>query len=215
MKRMALLIATATAVFTLSACETAYYNAWEKVGKHKRDLLVDRIEDTQESQEDAQEQFTDALEQFRSVVEFDGGDLEATYSKLQAEYDDSAAAAEDISGNINRVEDVAEDLFSEWTKELDEYSSASLRRDGEQQMRATRNQYEGLLRSMRAAEKTIDPVLASLKDQVLFLKHNLNARAISSLKGELNTVNTDVEKLIQAMQKSINESREFIAGMKS
>lgn len=211
MKRLASLT---IALFLVSACETAYYSGWEKLGKQKRDLLVDRIEDTQESQEDAQEEFADALEQFKSVVEFDGGDLETMYHKLNSEYEDAAEAAEDISSNIDRVEDVADDLFTEWQKEIEQYSSANLRRDSEQKLKATKRQYGGLLKSMRASEKTIDPVLATLKDQVLYLKHNLNARAISSLKGELQSVNTDVERLIKAMEKSIGESRSFIASMK-
>ena len=210
MKRIA---SMAALLVLLSACETAYYSGWEKLGKHKRDLLVDRIEDTQESQEQAQEEFADALEQFRSVVEFDGGDLEATYEKLNAEYEDSAEAAAEIAGNINRVEDVAEDLFNEWEDEIAQISNANLRRDSQRIRRDTRKQYDGLLKSMRTAEATVEPVLTTLKDHVLYLKHNLNARAISSLKGELSAINTDVDRLISAMQKSIDESRAFIAGM--
>ncbi len=210
MKRIA---SMAALLVLLSACETAYYSGWEKLGKHKRDLLVDRIEDTQESQEQAQEEFADALEQFRSVVEFDGGDLEATYEKLNAEYEDSAEAAAEITDNINRVEDVAEDLFNEWEDEIAQISNANLRRDSQRIRRDTRKQYDGLLKSMRTAEATVEPVLTTLKDHVLYLKHNLNARAISSLKGELSAINTDVDRLISAMQKSIDESRAFIAGM--
>ena len=63
--------------------------------------------------------------------------------------------------------------------------------------------------------RTIDPVLASLKDNVLYLEHNLNARAIASLKGELSTVNEDVNTLIEAMQTAINESSAFIEQMKT
>ena len=36
---------------------------------------------------------------------------------------------------------------------------------------------------MRLAESRIEPVLKSFRDQVLFLKHNLNAKAIASLRG--------------------------------
>lgn len=111
----------------LSGCETAYYNAWEKVGVHKRDLLVDRIEDTQDAQEDTQEQFKDALEQYRAVVNFDGGDLEKLYNKLNSEYEDSETAAQAIADNISRVEDVADDLFEEWENELAMIKNRSLR----------------------------------------------------------------------------------------
>lgn len=199
----------------LSGCETAYYNAWEKVGVHKRDLLVDRIEDTQDAQEDTQEQFKDALEQYRAVVNFDGGDLEKLYNKLNSEYEDSETAAQAIADNISRVEDVADDLFEEWENELAMIKNRSLRQDSSSKLHDTRYKYQQMVKSMRKAEKTVHPVLETLRDQVLYLKHNLNARAISALKGELNTINSDVNKLIVDMQKSIDEANLFIDRIKN
>jgi predicted nucleic acid-binding Zn-ribbon protein len=186
----------------------------EQIGIHKRDILIDRIEDAQEAQEDGQEQFKDALEQFKAVVNFDGGKLEDTYNRLNEEYEDSVSAAEKITDRINSVESVAEALFDEWESELLEYSNTNLRRDSERQLKATRLKYKRLITSMRDAEQTIDPVLSSLKDNVLYLKHNLNARAITSLKGELGNVNRDITRLIDAMQDAINESNAFIEQMR-
>ena len=206
-------IIPAAVMILLAGCESVYYDTMEQFGIHKREILIDRIEDAQDAQEDGQEQFKDALEQFQAVVNFDGGDLEVVYNKLNDEYEDSEEAAETIRERIDQVEDVAEDLFDEWTAELEQYSNAALRRDSERQLRETRRRYERLISSMRRAEQTIDPVLASLKDNVLYLKHNLNARAIASLKGELNTVNQDVENLISAMQRAIAESNAFIEDM--
>ncbi len=198
----------------LSGCETAYYSAWEKVGVHKRDILVDRIGETRDAQEDAQEQFRDALEQYRAVVNYDGGNLEKLYRKLNAEYEDSAAAAEAISQHIGAVEDVAEDLFDEWEDELGEYSNSRLRESSAKQLHDTRYQYQRLIRSMKKAEASVQPVLRTLHDQVLYLKHNLNARAISALRGELNTVNADVNQLISRMQASIDQANAFIKQIK-
>ncbi len=199
----------------LSGCESTYYDAMEKFGIHKRDILVDRIEEAQEAQEDGQEQFQSALEQFRTVVNFDGGELESVYNQLNGEYEDSVAAAEEISARIDSVESVAEALFSEWQDELGQYSSANLRRDSERQLRETRTRYGRVITAMRNAERSIDPVLASLKDNTLYLKHNLNARAIASLKGELGNVNRDIGQLINAMQAAIDESNRFIAEMRT
>lgn len=201
-------------IMLLTACETAYYSMWEKIGVEKRDIMIDRIEEAQEAQEDGQEQFKDALEQFRSVVNYDGGNLEKVYDKLNGEYEDSVEAADEIRSRIDSVDDVAGDLFTEWKKEIGEFSDANLRRDSQAKLTSTKSQYAKLLKSMRSAEKTMDPVLATLKDQVLYLKHNLNARAIASLDGELQTINSDVERLVKAMQKSIDESKSFIAQMK-
>lgn len=215
LNRMIKLSSIALAGLLLTGCEAAYYDTMEQLGIHKREILVDRIEDAQSAQEEGQEQFKDALEQFQAVVNFDGGDLEAIYNRLDDEYEDSLDAAENIRSRIDDVESVADALFDEWADELEQYSSASLRRDSERQLNQTRRRYERLMTSMRNAEKTIDPVLDSLKDNVLYLKHNLNARAIASLKGELGNVNQDVSNLIDAMQKAIDESNAFIAQMQS
>ncbi|MDM3870749.1 DUF2959 domain-containing protein [Porticoccus sp. W117] len=198
----------------LAGCESAYYSAWEKVGVHKRDILVDRIEDTQEAQEDTQEQFQDALEKYRSVVNFDGGNLEKLYNQLKGEFEDSEAAAAKITARIDGVEDVAEDLFDEWQEELESYTSDRLRRDSASKLRDTRAQYKRLLSTMRRAEKSVAPVLNTLRDQTLYLKHNLNARAIDSLKGELKTIDADVGRLIYQMQQSIDQANQFINKIK-
>jgi hypothetical protein len=68
---------------------------------------------------------------------------------------------------------------------------------------------------MKRAEAKIDPVLAVFRDQVLFLKHNLNARAIVSIQNELVSVETDVASLIREMEASINEADGFIKTMAS
>ena len=199
-----------TAVISLTACETVVYDALEKVGYHKRDILIDRIDAAQASQTEGQEQFKSALEQFKSVINFDGGDLEVTYDQLNDEYEASVDAADEIHDRIDSVKNVADALFDEWQEELEQYSNASLRRDSERQLKDTRRRYSKVLGAMRRAENAIDPVLASLKDNTLYLKHNLNARAIASLKNELGTVDNDVNALLTAMQQAINESNAFI-----
>ena len=59
----------------------------------------------------------------------------------------------------------------------------------------------------------MEPVLNAFRDQVLFLKHNLNATAIASLKGELGMIETDVAALVQDMEASIARSPAFIEEM--
>jgi Protein of unknown function (DUF2959). len=210
MKKYACLIV----LLALAGCETAYYGAMEKIGIEKRDILVDRIEDTQEVQQDAQEQFKDALEQYRAVVAFDGGNLEKLYDRLSREYEDSEAVANRIGDRIREVEDVADDLFREWEKELKLIKNPSLRQDSKTKLRQTQARSKQMIAAMWQAEKAVHPVLDTLRDQVYYLKHNLNAQAIAALKGELRTIDSDVNQLISQMQRSINEANRFIASMK-
>jgi hypothetical protein len=66
---------------------------------------------------------------------------------------------------------------------------------------------------MKRAEAKMPPVLARLKDQVLFLKHNLNAQAIGSLEGVSTELQGDVEDLLKELERSISEANEFIDGL--
>lgn len=201
-------------LLSLTACQSAYYSAMEKVGVHKRDILVDRVEEAQQSQEEAQQQFKSALEQFSSLIKFDGGDLQRVYEATDSEYQACSAAAEDVSQRINSIEAVAEALFDEWQDELEQYSNAKLKQDSARKLATTRTQYNGLLKTMRRAEQTMQPVLASLKDNTLYLKHNLNAKAIGALQGEFNTVQRDINRLITEMNKAIAQSEQFVAALK-
>ena len=202
------------AVFILTAgCQKAYYSTMEKFGVHKRDIMVDRVEAARDSQEEAKEQFQSALEQFTKVLNYKGGKLEDKYKTLQAEYDKSEAKAGEVKDRIDAVEDVSEALFDEWEDELDQYTNKSLKRDSERKLSQTKRQYGQLIRAMRRAEKKIDPVLNAFHDQVLYLKHNLNAQAIASLQSELVSVESDIADLIKEMEKSIGEANSFISTM--
>jgi hypothetical protein len=199
----------------LGGCSSAYYKTMESLGVEKRDILVDRVEEARDAQDSASEQFASALEQFRATVNFDGGDLEKTYDRLNSEYKSSSAEAEDVSDRIDAVEKVAEDLFSEWEQELEQYSRADMRRTSARLLKDTRTRYGKLMTSMRRAESSMEPVLEAFHDQVLFLKHNLNARAIGALRNELDSIERDTAKLIEQMQKAIAEANAFIDSMEN
>lgn len=199
----------------LAGCSSTYYATMESLGIEKRDILVDRVEDARDAQGEASEQFASALEQFRGVVDFDGGELEAVYDRLDAEYERCRSEADRVSERIEAVESVAEDLFDEWEDELQAYSSAELRRNSERLLRDTRNRYGGMMAAMRRAERSMEPVLESFEDQVLALKHNLNARAIGALRNELGDIERDTARLIAEMQKAIDEADAFIRSMDS
>ena len=200
---------------TLGGCQSAYYAAWEKLGVEKREILVDRVEDARESQQEAQEQFSSALEELSALINFDGGELERVYEDLDAQFQASSEAATDVTNRIDKVESVAEALFEEWEQELTQYDNAKLKQASNKKLRETRLRYGEMLRAMRKAESTMQPVLTALQDNVLFLKHNLNANAIGALQGELNSIRSDVKSLIGEMNKAIKQSDQFIETMQN
>ncbi len=187
----------------------------EKFGVHKRDILVDRVEDAREAQEEAKEQFESAFEEFLAVSEVDIGELKATYDRLQAAFDDSETKAKAVRNRIAAIEDVSKALFNEWEDELDLYTSKELRAVSEEQLQSTRALSVNLIQAMGDAASKMDPVLNAFRDQVLFLKHNLNAQAIAALNKTSLALRDEVEILIKQMEASIDEANAFVAQMRS
>jgi SMC interacting uncharacterized protein involved in chromosome segregation len=208
--RRLLLVALLAVPFLLSACSSTQYAVMEKFGIHKREILVDRVEDARDSQQQAKEQFANALEEFSAVLNFQGGALEEKYKTLNSVLEESEEHAQKVRNRIDKVEDVAEALFDEWEDELKLYSSDSLRRSSAKKLKETRSHYQSLMTAMQRAEAKIEPVLTPLRDQVLYLKHNLNAQAIASLQSELGRVEGDVSALIREMEAAIREADAFI-----
>ena len=200
-------------LLTLAACSTVYYDTMEKVGYHKRDILVDRVEAARDAQKDAQQQFQSALDEFTSVIHLEESDLERAYENLNDEYEACESAASAVSGRIEKVQSVADALFKEWQDELDLYQNRELKAASAKQLAQTRQRYQELLKSMQQAERSMQPVLNTLRDNVLYLKHNLNAQAIGSLRGEFANLKADIARLIQRMNRSIEHSNDFIRNM--
>lgn len=210
MVKLTLMILLLAIPFAFSACDTAYINAMDKMGYAKRDLLSSRVKSARDAQADAKKDIQSALDQFGQVVTYQGGDLEATYKKLKSELQRSEDSAETVRNRIEAVENVADSLFAEWKTELGQYSNADLRRKSEAKLSQTKNRYNDMLGAMKRAEQRIDPVLRPLRDHVLYLKHNLNARALAAMKGELVKVDAQVDQLVREMNRSIAEADKFI-----
>jgi len=197
----------------LTGCRSAYYSAWEEFGVYKRDLLKKNVIAARDDEKAAGEQFKDALIRLKELYGFQGGNLEKTYNELNREYERSVQRANAVHKRVKDVETVAEDLFTEWEKELKQISSDNLRESSRDKLRETRRRYDELHAALKRAERSMDPVLTRLHDQVLYLKHNLNAEAIASLKGETESIQSEIARLIDDMNTAIGQADKFISSL--
>jgi prefoldin subunit 5 len=202
-------------VIGLTGCGAVYYGAMEKMGVHKRDIMVDRVKKARDTQDEAKQQFLTAMEHFKSVVHFQGGDLEKEYDRLKATLQKTEAEAAQVRKRIRAIEDVSSALFKEWQAEIEEYSSHKLREASRRRYDATKIKYAELIDAMKKAEARLEPALVPLRDQVLFMKHNLNAKAIASLNAEVGSVQMNVDSLVTDMEAAIAKADSFIESLKA
>ncbi|HYI95449.1 MAG TPA: DUF2959 family protein [Bryobacteraceae bacterium] len=210
MLNRAALAVLATSLLGGVACGRLYYASMEKLGKEKRDILVKRIVDGKKDQEEAREQIKTTLESFKELTGFDGGNLEKVYNELNSDYEAAKSRADDVTNRIKSIEQVSQDLFNEWAKEIDEMGDASLKSRSRAMLRDAQSRQKQYMTAMHATERKMQPVIRAFHDQVLFLKHNLNARAIKSLKTTLIKMDKEVEVLVADIDRSMKESDAFV-----
>lgn len=208
-----LLVLLGCVVASFTGCKSTYYATYEKLGVYKRDLLKKQVVAARDGQQKASEQFKDALTKLKEVYAFDGGNLEKAYRSLDSEYKQSAERAATVHKRIADVETVGADLFREWELEIKQITTASLADGSRKQLRETRAKFDLMVEALKKAERSMDPVLTKLRDQVLYLKHNLNAAAIASLRGESTSIQSEISNLIADMNASIAKADEFIKAM--
>lgn len=202
------------AVTSLAACSTVKYEALEQVGIYKRDILVDRVEDARDSQEKTREEVLAAYEDLNILIGEEGGELERQYKRLNRKVERSRDAVEELDDHLAAIDAVSADLFEEWEEELAQYNSATLRADQERKLGESRRQFTALRQRMQVARDRVDPVMAVLNDNVLYLKHSLNAQALDALRGEATALEGKVDALIADMQVAIDEANAFINRMR-
>lgn len=214
-KSRCIVAAVFIALLVCNGCDRLYFNAMEKIGIDKRDIMVSRVKNARETQDKTKKQFVTAMEQFQSVVNFQGGNLEKEYKKLNATFTKSKTRAAEVRRRIKAVENVSTALFEEWRAEIKQYSNESLRRSSQQKYDVTKKKYTQLISAMKKAEAKLEPALAPLRDQVLFMKHNLNAKAIAGLNTEVVKVQANVDQLVKEMEVAITQADSFIEALQA
>ena len=197
----------------LAGCTTAYYKTMQTLGKEKRDILVQRIKDAKKDQDQTKQQLQTTMESFQALTGFQGGSLEKSYKRLNSDYESANSQAGKLHDKIQSIDQVSNDLFKEWQGEIAAMGNAKLKAQDTVMLRNAKTRQATYMRAMRRTEDQIAPVLKAFRDQVLFLKHNLNSRAIGSLKGTTAGLQGDVAGLIQSIDASSQEADKLISSL--
>jgi tetratricopeptide (TPR) repeat protein len=190
----------------LTGCGGAY----KASGQYKRDLLLDRIEKARQSHEQAKKQFEVVLANYSNIIDANAGDIRGEYNKLNRECKRARKITKDINRSVQDVQDVGKPLFRSWEDELSEYKNEDIRRTSEEQLEIARSNYLKLVHTMKSSESIISTVLTSLNDQVLFMSHNLNTKALSLFGKEVTSLKGKVDELVKHMQNAIKDAETFV-----
>ena len=197
----------------LGGCTSTYYKAMATLGKEKRDILVQRIKDAKKDQDQTKQQLQTTMESFQALTGFQGGSLEKSYKRLNSDYESAASQAGKLHDKVQSIDQVSKDLFNEWQGEINAMDNGKLKTQDLALLRNAKTRQATYMRAMRKTEDQIAPVLKVFHDQVLYLKHNLNSRAIGSLKNTSASLQGDVADLVQSIDASSREADNLISSL--
>lgn len=198
-----------------ASCATTSAQLQKKSGFEKRDALVQRVERARDSQFALGEQVQVAVAELGGVVALQGTDMELKrkFRALVDEVRRCEKEAINVKSRIATLEETAETFLTNWETELAQYTTESIRLSSQETLQATRAKYDTLITAMRAAEGKIEPVLAKLRDHILFLQHDLNVPTITGLKEQVAALRSEVGDLRQELEHSVNSANMFIQGL--
>lgn len=209
----ALLIGTMS---VLAACQTTpYYKALETVGIKKRDLLIDRAEDVQKSEREASKAFVGAVTVYRETSDADPRNIEGAYRRLESAYEKSRARAGDVEQDIDTLRTVAGDMFTEWESELKLFQDPDIRAASAADLERTRAEFAQLERVLGESVQAMEPALFTLRDRVLYLKHNQTPAAAQALRAQQPKLVEDVRSADAEIRRAIEAADRFLTRLRT
>ena len=201
-------------VLLISSCQTtSYYKTKGWFGAEKRELLVDSVEGVRNSLQENVKVFKTAITGINVVINVKDEKMEERHEQLKNDYGNCEAEAGNVRSRIDTMETISGDFFDQWMEEMQLYSNESFRNASRDKYNKVRKKYTKLVQNLRKVEVKLEPALNGFRDQVLFLKHNINAQSVASLEDELVTVEAEIDALIRNLVEAIKEADDFISSM--
>ncbi len=197
----------------LASCKQRYYTAQGKSGNEKRDRLVEQLRKGREEQEKAKAQYQATLAALQAAPDKSPGKPDELYTKFKQEVGATARRAKTVSDQIAAIEQASGDMFAEWERELAAMHNGELKNKSIILVRKTREQCGALIGQMKAVEAKAQTVLKEFEDQVLFLEHNMDGEAVSSVRTKANSMDAEVKSLAGDIEASTREADAFIASL--
>ncbi len=199
---------TSLFLFTTS-CEPRSYRIWEFLGWEKREILSSEVENVGENQKEIKEDFQSIYERIKTEYDYERDEIDDLYDQLKSDYEKAKNKADRIKASSKKIRQIAKALFAEWEEEAMAISNKNYRKDSLVKLRQAQARFKHLSASLHRSESQLDRVLVQLNDQVLYLKHNLNAKSLALFESEIKLVKNEIDELIKAIEKTIQYSQTF------
>jgi uncharacterized coiled-coil DUF342 family protein len=184
-------------------------------GLKRTDNLIKKAEDLVKETTSAREQIGKTLDTYNSIFASDTKDVKKAYKGVEGEMENTEKKREDVRKKLDETKLEADAYFTSWKESLQQIGNPDLRKKSETRMGETRAKFDGILGTIGEARAAYEPFITNMKDQWVYLGHDLNPSGISSLKPERDKLNVTAKELFGKIDASTKKATEYINSVRA
>lgn len=184
-------------------------------GIKRTDRLIKKAEDLVKQVVSARGEIEKTLDSYNAIFKDDMKNVRNAYKDVEGGMDKSEKQRAEVRKKLDEMKIEADAYFAGWSESLQEFDSENLRKRSESRMAETRSHFEKVLAAAGEARDAYEPFMTNLKDQWLYLGHDLNAEGIASLKPDAEELNGKAEKLFDKIDQGMDKANEYIESIRA
>lgn len=181
---------------SLPACSFVNNLIKGKSGPADVDDLVAAVENVQKELDASKGSMLAAVQGLQAITAPDfQGDAVKAHKELVEVVENSEDQADELRGAIEDMQAASVPVFDQWTKDLEAYSNPEMRQRSQARLSAARERYDAVLAAVEPLLVEYEAVNQTLRDHVLFLKHDMNPAALATIQDDVRSVAKDAASL--------------------
>ena len=165
--------------------------------------LVKKAGSTAEAITQAKLQFQKTMDVYNAVLADDAKDRKALYKKLQGEMETTEKRRADVLRADDEMKTDADIVFKSWADSTGAIASPDLKKRSEERLAKTKERCAQIQAAGHRVGEAYLPFMSTLKDQVTYLGHDLNAEAVASLKKDAAKVNAQAQEVTKRVDEAV------------
>jgi hypothetical protein len=184
-------------------------------GHERADEHIEKIERASEEMKDVRKHLNEAFEAYHKTLREGTDERRSSYKDLVKALERCEEETKELRKRHREMDEQAEEYFKKWKNSVKDIKNADLERRSEERLEATRRRYREVSMRWKTMGEDYEPVLAELRDQVVYLGHDLNEDAVLSLKEDAAELEELARALFRSMEGFGSTADEYIGGLES
>ncbi len=155
-------------------CTTPHSGVYEPFWRNRFKTLTRSVEAAKKAQADALVELEAAQPKMRGLVE--SRETEGPYKESRHVIARCDSRVTQSANRVKNVKDNCDQIFEEWRRESRDFADAKLREQSRRELEDIRARADRLIKALEEGQKAMGPVLVSLKDDSLYLRHRRGVR---------------------------------------